>query len=714
MAQRVVFVRTLGAKYTDAGANMHVIAMKAHIFTVCVRKLKNNREITKPPKSIRKKIAKEDEDAITSWEDVKSVFSDTTTSKLVKLMLDNDIEPLKCSEAELRTFVFEKLTTSQKIQTSTKLISTLRGLFRKIGREHSWEHRQDILWNYENIGNSGNPVTRATQDALVNKTKKRAREEDTDPRSDKHSAPVSAPTGFIVVIHFLAQLFKKLQRFTNDSRPIVNLANLVMLYGVLLHEACRPGDVTAHMTYSDIYFPLHEPVSILAFVLMSPDTIRFLVTNNILTHYVIRSYKGKQQRALLPRLKAVVPYPHNAIDLPMIMITALKCIFYAKTKGSHPDNELSTKIFKDKLNTTALRARQSNMKNFTFYSFRYGAAEEDKKYSIDPAWTRKRMGHTPVSNMKDKYAANKNSRVAIDDDELPLGIDVEATPSDNITIKLEMRTIESSGLVYNTDWLDKAFTTNTTARKDFEDAAKLADAFLKDPTTNIMDYFNASHTSIEQLTDTPMGFHIAFKEGMVPGSLDKLYQDAKAIIGDTSETPSYTPELWSFPQILYGNWRGLLNKDIMPAPRVVKQQKPAAPTPTPEPTTHSEPDPESESESDEEWDDGFILSDIEPGNYVVIYCSTPKDKSSLKIGDDRYIWLAKCVNIKFMKTKTVMTARLMFNKEHNPLLTMQENKKTESITITPRSVINVYCDEVLTKLEQSDLDELNEFLDRHD
>ncbi len=310
---RLVFVSNLGARYTEAGSNLHVIAMKAHAFTKTVKIYQKDPiafipKDARPPKSIKRKIRQQDTDAIAAWEAVHSNFTDPNLFRLFKSLLAADFNFLHASEKEARDFAVSYIASHsyKKLKSIKKLISNLRTFFRNIGREHSWQDRTNIEWNLETIGLSGNPITRATQDALITEVKRqiKARSQNTtNPitttrqlnaqlASAHHSAPISAPAGIILVLYFVSELYTLVQKHkpSKDARRIVNMANLSALYTVLLHEACSAGDVTKQMTYNDIYFPLHTNISILTLALLPTATLAYIITNNLLSHYVIASY----------------------------------------------------------------------------------------------------------------------------------------------------------------------------------------------------------------------------------------------------------------------------------------------------------------------------------------------------------------------------------------------------------------------------------------
>ena len=760
-SQRLIFVSGLGARYTEAGTNMHVIAMKAWSFKKTLQKYQKHDPESptpfkpRPPKSIKNKIRDEDTDAIQAWEAVATIFTDPNQLRLLKALIATDINLMHASEKEARDFAVDYIAQRnyKKLKSIKKLISALRTFFRNIGREHSWADRTDISWNLDTIGLSGNPITRATQDALIKEAQRRLKR--TTPNAtnrqinqalapDKLSAPISAPAAIILIVHFIADLYTKVKAYkpSKDSRRIVNLANMTALYTILLHEACRPGDIASHMTLADIYFPLHTNVPILALAILPPTILAHIITSNLITHFVIASYKGKQARLTLPRLKTLVPYPHNAFDLPTLIIFTIKAIlFTAKTLSNPPTNtNKATHLFKANLNISSLRHRKTTAKNnpaaafsdLTFYSFRYGAAEEDQKYAINESWTRRRMGHSEISNTKDQYAANKKQRVSYNDSILPIAPDIYPRHPTAPTIPLEMIPVAESGITHDPNWL---FKLEDAAHQDaLTTAIQIANDYINDPSQTTLDaltaHFQASHTTPEDILP-PVGFELTFKPNMTTPDIMTLYDIAKEILTkpdtptSSNDIPYRIPEIWSMPQILYGNFQKLLEGSI---DTPVEDDPPRDNTPEPssiEECEEQEQDTDNDSDSDSglSWDDGFKLNQIEPSNHIVIYCAKP-DKTALKIDiseatppQTHYIWLAKCVNIQIKPNtdnkQAKLTAYLYFNKDKDPTKPLTLQNKKETIVIEERSVIDVYTDTSVSTLDPENIKQIKTFLLEH-
>jgi len=414
-------------------------------------------------------------------------------------------------------------------------------------------------------------------------------------------------------------------------------------------------------------------------------------------------------------------------------------LFTSKSLSNSPTTA-ALNLFKANLNLSSLRHRKTqssqvaNFSDLTYYSFRYAAAEEDQKYRISEAWTRRRMGHSELSNTKDQYAANKDNRVKFKDSTLPLGHDIYPARPTAPTIPLEMVPVSESGITHTPTWLEKLPPEHAATLTEAND---LANAYLSAPSAETLsaltDYFSEHHTDPTDILP-PIGFDITFKQTMVTDELMSIFNSSKEKLSPTQNTsttpiPTRIPEIWSMPQILYGNFQNLLEtstEDEICDPEQEQEHSAENPENEDPPENASEEEEEGDDESSDglSWDDGFKLNQIEPSNHIVIYCTNPRDKSALQITIDttdppqtHYIWVAKCVNIQIRPNtdnkQAKISAYLYYNKEKDPSKPLSLNNKKETIIIEERSVIDVYTDTSLSNLDPDNISDIKTFLVEH-
>lgn len=742
---RVIIVKEGGGpSYTRAGENETIIQQKAFAFKETWESYKNNKNINAlvRPATITEDLA---------WQSVIDIYKNSDKISWAMKIEASGFDLLFCKEDDVRqtlfSLLFSESSTITKKSYINRICSMLRTFWTAIGRENSYGSGKQYL----NLGvpllHSGNPMTTATEDYLVKELVDQGGRYD----SEKHGAPVSIVLAYIIIMHFLSTLLTTVHKWADKSvkqvERIVNLAMLIMLYAFLLHDAGRPIESVLHLHHENLYFPLHEKVYWLTLALVKPETLEYLLSKNLLSYYVIGSWKGKLAQHRVHRLKAAIPTPYNSIDLFTIFVICMRCVIAVDP------TQLKSTIFKSQ-NYTSLRSRRSkhlNIKDMTFYSFRYAAAEEDVNYKIKEAWTRIRMGHEPNSNTKNRYAS-KNERVNLQDTQIPLGVDVVNQPTNPKLIQLEMVTIDETGCTYQSDWLKHLDDAPLSIRQDFLATHERVKNFIDDPsnspvTTNTTDPV----FDIEGFKKIPLGFNLAFNPKMVTKEMTSLFTTAKDTLTTyfkTPEAPNIIPELWSFPQIQYGNWRHLLSIPYQTFPvapsNIIQKDKPGPSGVTNTPTNISDnasndsaPEdqpgpsnvntiPQNRSEDgseDEDYDGELDLSKIEPGNFIVVKCDNPSDGDRLRLLIDPsiFVWVCKVHSIRPNKTLPNtynIEVTYYINREKDITKPLKKKKTTKKVKdkmqISQWSVMDIYTTEDDNiDIDENNIKDLVDFIKRH-
>jgi hypothetical protein len=561
---------TNGPIYTQPGENHTVIQKKAHAFTVMYPLFvaaKNVDGIVKPDNV--------DQDIYEQL--MKELFRNTQVLRWMVKMIEKKLNPLWCTEDAVREFLqesFDEQTTMKEKGTFQKNISQVRSAFRAIGREHAWGAGK----SFDNLGaplvDSSNPMTTATEKALITAFKER-----NNPDKMRHEGfPASIALFYVVtIIHMQTVMVEFMGTVVKQTGRMVNMCNLVFLNVLMMHEAGRPGDSHRHMVHQDIELPLHRKVYALTLVFLRTETLTHLIESKAITHYVVGMYKGKpnpkKDAFMVRRMKTIIPPDFNSLDLVLQYVLMTKM-----SLSLQPDLLQKTKdgwlVFKQKVNYSSLNARKNKglgLKGFVSYSARYAAAAEDKTARIDESWTRARMGHTRTSNTKDLYADIREDRAIYVDPEtevetpMPLGTDKYLLPG---TLSLEFNRI-LGGVIYKDDWLDKAFDKGQedmramrAMRAEFEEVADLVDKMLD------ADDVEAHKTLLGILAEQgrdwlhkiPMGFKVKPGAGLIPPPLLAKFEEAveKCVENEWLAAPAgqgqQTVELSFFAQTLYGRW----------------------------------------------------------------------------------------------------------------------------------------------------------------
>lgn len=745
-----VYMRSDGPTYTGTGQNEPIAQEKASGFSKnWARYLESDKNfVPTRPDMVEDDIA---------WETTLSLFQSRDKMAWARrLCQDYNINFMTCTEYDimqaLNKYIFERTQGKpiKKVSSISDICSTIRGLFRDIGREYGWENQKQFTWGSFTFI-AGNPMTSGTENEL----KKRLRRQgNADP--EKLGGTLSAPMAYVNLVWHLSQLLDMMHKWSvkryNQVERIENMAYLTMLFAFCMHEGCRYTEMLDHMTHGDLYLPLHINVYWLTFALIDIDMLSYLVSNNKLAYYVMCPYKGKKIKEKRPRMKSIIPASYNSVDLFTIWVFCMRCVLTV-----NPQSALSfadRKVFK-KNNYSDLRLDKQakikkvhniEIKDLTFYSHRYGGAKEDKKAApiVTPSMTEYRMGHAPNTKTKEKYAANKTA-VSLDDTQVMMGMDLYQEPSYTHGITIEFLPMTAAGSTNDSSWLDNAFADDV-MKTEFDKVSKNVGDFIESGDPSVLLASTKQTRDISWISKFPIGFHINFPSELMTEAMKTLLDksidlltsqdpeddDPFPVISEVDK-PNLIPELWSFPQIMYGNWRGLINDQeelakppLRPKPNPQTRKRPRLLSSTPTPTGSPEPEIEQDNDSSDDggWSDGFRLDKIEIGDHIVLYCTKPRDVCALSLppgagsssSQMKYVFIAKVTkisdNAEDPSAKDIR-GYFYYNTNKNATEGLSKQKRTQAITIRETSVLDIYpadVGEVLTALEEDEIENIKNLL----
>lgn len=690
---KIILCGDLGPKYTDPNTNIAVIEQKAVCFESTWSHIKNGATPTlKPNPRIM--------DAV--WESyTKDFMAPTENNKkkqnILKAVEARGVDLLLSTEEVFREGLEQLIDDGiRQIKRPTYmkgLISNLRQALMAIGREHAYGNGEVRTNMGFPLIHTGNPMTKSTQTYMVEKIK--GLNTSTSERSQvREGAPASLP--FVHFMHIML-LWEAIQQVKdiNDTKRIINNLELSLLLNLLTHEVSRPGDCFREMLHSHLYLPLHEPVYMLAFAFLKPQSLAYFWENNHLTKYVCSFYKGKHKKQFLDRVKSVIPTTQNALDL-MFSYTIITRLMLM-VDPSH----LTSYVVSARRLIARLKAfcDQQAISFFTFYSIRYAHAEEMVKGNLPVEVIRRIMGHTDSSDMNKQYANNKEKRVTVADQEVPLGMDLYDVMTDNSTVPIEFNQV-SGAIMTHPDFLDKI--KDLAVRDEFVEVVRLTKQWIDHndtsaallllqriapppPSSNAKHRVrHAKYTAIlDYLKHIPYGTHFIFPDRAFPETvLHRFTETREQLTTLFKQVPRPTtniPYIWSFPQVVFGNWN----------PSGQQSTPVLMPTPTPTPTLkppkhlHNPPPPLPE------WD--IIPENIEKGDMVVILCPRNKiDKFSMKLPtvEDRMVWLATAISYSF-KTK-MFKGKFMYNEDKDIAKPWKQATSPESVKITDMDIMEIF------------------------
>ena len=350
----------------------------------------------------------------------------------------------------------------RSVETINTKLNQARQCLYLIGREYEWKHggrhiniafgdvqvplgdvcnpitnamKKVVKDSLEGLGRSGKFTVIESSKAKVKTETSHASDDelsdDSDVECDTKTKTIhsnSLPVNIAVTHHIVMKIFGQLLDMVhnnNDTRRMVNLANLLIVTLFVMHEGCRPCEVILTQKHRDMTFWLKGiqfPLIVLAFV--KPETLTFLLESNELSRYSVDFWKGKRLQQYRTRTKSWIPTAYNTLDLATLYIIVIRMLACVDLDGitnrviNTDDKKKVAKKFKEVVNEMGIQF-------LALYGIRYASAEEDNKLGISVMWTRYRMGHTKLSLMPLRYAnRNLNQRVVVDDNMTLLGCDV--------------------------------------------------------------------------------------------------------------------------------------------------------------------------------------------------------------------------------------------------------------------------------------------------
>ena len=517
------------------------------------------------------------------------VFKDSTNILVLRAVVNICGDVLYATDQDV-TKAFINIIKSRTNISSKKYIKKLLraayNAFFNMGRECKYEEGSIITYP-EVLGNrplmrNGNPVTDAvrttvldewkkiessrksrymvsiTQSSKKSKTNIEGKEDKEDMREltrvHKHGLAVSVA----VVVFIITELFQELLTDLtgiNDTRRLINKANLILMYMFGIHEGCRPGEISQETTHNNLYISLGEEFKLLSLVFVSPKTFAYLLNSGHLTTYICDFYKGKDKQHYRGRYLSWIPPAYNIIDMATMYIVLMRIIVALDPEA------LTHNIFKQGLNFSSLRSRTNKRLDITglcYYSIRYAAAEDDIKYNIPATWTRYRMGHSAYSNMKNMYANNLNQRVLVENVMTMLGNDLVDQPTNDTIIPLKF--MEVKGAINHSQ---VPADIPQEIMDELKEAKKGVSLFMSGELAvkNIPELARWIPSGVQgllkDLHEIPLGSYITFKEEMLIPTMLSEFDANREVINRyfTPITPPSTiPMIWSYPQVMYGVW----------------------------------------------------------------------------------------------------------------------------------------------------------------
>lgn len=395
---------------------------------------------------------------------------------------------------------------------------------------------------------------------------------------NKNSLPVSVAVTHHLVMELLAQLLDTIARL-NDVRRMVNLANTLLVTIFCMHEGCRPIEIIKTEKHRDLNFWLNGvqyPLIVLAFV--KPETLHSLLASGELMRYSGDFWKGKKLKKYRMRVKSWLPLEYNSLDLAtlyIIVMRALACVDLDGMTNRIVNTDDQGKLTKKLAEVVA----EMGIQGLSWYSIRTGATEDEKTLGMPATWTRYRMGHTKLSNMMNRYANNLNQRVIVHDHQTILGCDVVsngATDNDVLPLffKKEEGAIARNGQSISQDVYEELNTVKGTL------ADLLSGRFNQKKINGLRESVNAGKLYVagdkQQLfkdfkSSITLGSEFIFIDKIMPSSRmyttniettkQKVHSYFKEYNNDGRTKEVTKLVLWSYPQVMYGEFNTKLHED---------------------------------------------------------------------------------------------------------------------------------------------------------
>lgn len=630
----------------------------------------------KKPKFLQAEIDDDCEEAKCAWEELLAMYTDPSQARWCKRLHESKLNLLNCTPHDLlkvlSPIVEESVT---KISYVKKMSTDIRNMFRGIGRQYEWDNDLFVYKDRDrgdaHFMHRGCPMTPGIQDKLVEILNKKEKSLGISTTSQHHNPPVPAPMAVYLILAMLNYLIECFGKPNSSVERVHNPIQLIMTYVLFLHEGgVRAVETFDYMTFENIYLNLHVDVPLIALVFLKPSTLQHIIINNLLQYYTLKTFKGKQKHGYVSRQKEVIPYEYNVIDLVTMFTLCQKVLFFFKRGFLEGD-----KYFKSSAETLRSfhkdRMKAFKISNLTFYSFRYMTAMEEENENIPANWTTQRMGHVDGSKTKDRYAKEDKRRVAYDGKQLQSSVDRKfERPKIYCKITKDYKTTSNSntGFKNDPDFLKKL--PHDAMRTDFEDTIRDVSQYLNNPKREtfkrLKKRFFENHHTLEDLK-IPLGFNICLPDKLIVGDMAEAFEQfQKNVIATFCYTSNNVlvkrpvVPIWSFPYIIYGNWRPLLDDDVK-ADLFDDQFEEVTYTNDRDYDMDSE-DEDYMEEDESEYGLGWDLSRIKP-DWTIVVIAGSKDKSTFNV-DGVNIWCGSFITWKHYDKKSTelsLCARFYYN-----------------------------------------------------
>jgi hypothetical protein len=528
---------------------------------------------------------------------------------------------LFAKEKDIHEAIKERILNTTNIAQTSYVIRILymtHGAFFDIGREYKWNDQQSVCVRQQYndvlpVINAGNPLTESTIKAVKKWWKddvKSSRstkyipsldgEGQSDKESSKHSKPSSIAVVFYIMITLFANIMKRLSRVSvQASEETENMINVLMFYMFLIHEGARGGDTLGWIVngkskkpiigdkgqlHSTMKFSLNGkvyPVLVLAF--LKPEHLSTLIQSNMLKKYVVWFWKGKTAGAgkkgeYRARIKIMIPQEQNILDLVIMYIILMRIklviapqhicrhIFKPKQNMSLHFKRTTDKVQGKKANTYY----SAEVSHLTPYSIRYAAAEEEVALNIKRKYIQYRMGHTDISHMFVKYSTNYNERGTVNGDFVSkLAWECDIPESDVPYLFCEHPSVQP---IPDNEWPDiPEYIT-----KDLDDIDRLIKPLLAteySPSSSLPEGLlycvpKTQADLMEELSKIPLGSQFKFASMLLPVTIVEKLQERMDYVHKffgtvpKSMSQATTPTIYAYPQIIWGDFTRLFEKDV--------------------------------------------------------------------------------------------------------------------------------------------------------
>ena len=606
-----------------------------------------------------------------------------------------------------------------------------------------------------------------------------------DKEWNKHSKPGSIAVVFHVMSTIFANILKSIKpnNGLNAMEPVDNWLNVLMLYYFLIHEGGRPGDTIGWRTNGDIPEPkncstpksaiLNERgqqhrkmmfsfngknfyVLVLAFV--KPTTLAYFLGEGQLKRYVCWFWKGKgagkkgSGGEYRGRVKSWMPPAYNMLDLATmyVILMRIKLVIAPETVGLHIFKQGQHVARHMKANTQPLpekrRHKQNlfsvNVEGLTPYSIRYAAAEEERSLGMDARLTRSRMGHTCVSEMASWYADNLYQRMSIFDKDtkytVKLGCDIYQPyhKSESIPL-LTVSLYDTNDMPDNSvdsnlskDMIDELMDELNT-KNELIKPIVLRNKTLEE-VPQLKRYIpNDRQALCKELSVIPLGMHFKFGDGLLSeNTMNELNERLEYIGGcfETVEVPNNPQKVWTFPQVMWGEWNQELKKQVANtqirrakrgladlACKIYEECKDLS-----DDEDEDNSDDEVEDNSDEDEDNSDEEEEISPQTYmrfrlrdersskrlaidykeskwqgrmIAVICDIPGESPLYEFsipGTDYYVWIGRVQSFKRLSTnKLAFKVKAVWYKGHGDITTeMRPGEDNGCVKSPPEGLIH--------------------------